>query len=163
MTSEQSMTHLKSPLRYGASPMLEIYIQPASLELVLRLTLGFSWFWTNFRFSWSGKRNFNQPSLDWPSRLKIIKGVTRGLAYLYKELPTLTLPHGHLKSSNVLLDYKFEPLVADYALVPVINKDHAKQFMVAYKSPEYMQNERLTRKTDVWSLGILILELLTGR
>ncbi|KAH0648299.1 pollen receptor-like kinase 4 [Solanum tuberosum] len=110
-----------------------------------------------------GKRSPNQPSLDWPSRLKIIKGVTRGLAYLYKELPTLTLPHGHLKSSNVLLDHKFEPLVADYALVPVINKDHAKQFMVAYKSPEYMQNERLTRKTDVWSLGILILELLTGR
>ncbi|MCE3051823.1 hypothetical protein HAX54_050890 [Datura stramonium] len=110
-----------------------------------------------------GKRGPNQPSLDWPSRLKIIKGVSRGLAYLNKELPTLTLPHGHLKSSNVLLDHRFEPLLADYALVPVINKDHAKQFMVAYKSPEYMQNERLTRKTDVWSLGILILELLTGR
>ncbi|KAJ8555333.1 hypothetical protein K7X08_012829 [Anisodus acutangulus] len=105
----------------------------------------------------------NQPSIGWPIRLKIIKGVARGLSYLYKELPTLTLPHGHLKSSNVLLDHNYEPLVADYALVPVINKDHAKQFMVAYKSPEYMQNERLTRKTDVWSLGILILELLTGR
>lgn len=111
----------------------------------------------------SGKRGPKQPSLDWPSRLKIIKGIARGLAYLYKELPTLTLPHGHLKSSNVVLDHSFEPLLADYALVPVINKDHAKQFMVAYKSPEYMQNERLTRKTDVWSLGILILELLTGR
>ncbi|KAM3322770.1 pollen receptor-like kinase 4 [Capsicum chacoense] len=110
-----------------------------------------------------GKRSPNQPCLGWPTRLKVIKGVARGLAYLYRELPTLTLPHGHLKSSNVLLDHNFEPLVADYALVPVINKDHAKQFMVAYKSPEYMQNERLTRKTDVWSLGILILELLTGR
>ncbi|OIT31874.1 PREDICTED: pollen receptor-like kinase 4 [Nicotiana attenuata] len=110
-----------------------------------------------------GKRGPKQPNLDWPSRLKIIKGVSRGLAYLYEELPTLTLPHGHLKSSNVVLDHNFEPLLADYALVPVINKDHAKQFMVAYKSPEYMQNERLTRKTDVWSLGILILELLTGR
>ncbi|MCD9642785.1 hypothetical protein HAX54_029797 [Datura stramonium] len=43
-------------------------------------------------------------------------------------------------------DHRFEPLLADYALVPVINKDHAKQFMVAYKSPEYMQNERLPRK-----------------
>lgn len=93
----------------------------------------------------------------------MIKGVARGLAYLYKELPTLTLPHGHLKSSNILVDHSFEPLLADYALAPVINKDHAKQFMVAYKSPEYMQNEPLTRKTDVWSLGILILELLTGR
>lgn len=110
-----------------------------------------------------GKRRPNQPGLDWPTRLRIIKGVGRGLTYLYKELPSLNLPHGHLKSSNVLLDSTFEPLVADYALAPVINKDHAQQFMVAYKSPESMQNDRVTRKTDVWSLGILILELLTGR
>ncbi|KAH6774308.1 hypothetical protein C2S51_012712 [Perilla frutescens var. frutescens] len=110
-----------------------------------------------------GKRKPDQPGLDWATRLRIIKGVGRGLAYLYKELPSLTLPHGHLKSSNVLLDSTFEPLVADYALAPVINKDHAQQFMVAYKSPESMQNDRVTRKTDVWSLGILILELLTGR
>ncbi|XP_051129836.1 probable LRR receptor-like serine/threonine-protein kinase At4g31250 [Andrographis paniculata] len=110
-----------------------------------------------------GKKSPNQPVLDWPMRLKIIKGVARGLAYLYKELPTLTLPHGHLKSSNVLLDANYEPILADYALVPVINKDHAHQYMAAYKSPESTQATRLTRKTDVWSLGILILELLTGR
>ncbi|XP_073300217.1 probable LRR receptor-like serine/threonine-protein kinase At4g31250 [Primulina huaijiensis] len=109
------------------------------------------------------KRGPNQPGLDWPTRLRIIKGVSRGLAYLYEELPTLSLPHGHLKSSNVLLDSTFEPLLADYALVPVINKDHAQKFMVAYKSPESSQNDRVTRKTDVWSLGILILELLTGK
>ncbi|KAI3453953.1 hypothetical protein Pfo_010616 [Paulownia fortunei] len=110
-----------------------------------------------------GKRSPNQPGLDWPTRLRIIKGVARGLVYLYKELPTLTLPHGHLKSSNVLLDSTYEPFLADYALAPLINKDHAQQFMVAYKSPESTQNDRVTRKTDVWSLGILILELLTGR
>ncbi|KAK4338076.1 hypothetical protein RND71_042563 [Anisodus tanguticus] len=75
---------------------------------------------------------------------------------------TPTWPSQILKC-NLNHCHNYEPLVADYALVPVINKDHAKQFMVAYKSPEYMQNERLTRKTDVWSLGILILELLTGR
>ncbi|KAK6158632.1 hypothetical protein DH2020_005946 [Rehmannia glutinosa] len=110
-----------------------------------------------------GKRSPNHPFLDWPTRLRIIKGVARGLAYLFKELPTLTLPHGHLKSSNVLLDSNYEPLIADYALVPVMNKNHAQQFMVAYKSPESTQNDRVTRKTDVWSLGILILELLTGK
>lgn len=96
-------------------------------------------------------------------RLKIIKGVARGLAYLYKEFPGLTLPHGHLKSSNVLLDHNFEPLLTDYALVPVVNEEHAQQLMVAYKSPEFTQLDRTTRKTDVWSLGILILELLTGK
>ncbi|KAL0324037.1 UNVERIFIED_CONTAM: putative LRR receptor-like serine/threonine-protein kinase [Sesamum calycinum] len=105
----------------------------------------------------------NEPVLGWPTRLRIIKGVARGLAYLYKELPTVTLPHGHLKSSNILLDSKYEPLLSDYGLVPVMSKDHAQQFMVAYKSPESTQKDRVTRKTDVWSLGILILELLTGR
>ncbi|KAL7122430.1 hypothetical protein ACP275_01G045400 [Erythranthe tilingii] len=109
-----------------------------------------------------GKRSSNQMALDWPTRLRIVKGVARGLAYLYKELPTLTLPHGHLKSSNVLLTAAYEPILSDYALSPVINKDHSHQFMVAHKSPESTQNHRVTRKTDVWSLGILILELLTG-
>ncbi|XVE90994.1 hypothetical protein DITRI_Ditri20bG0120200 [Diplodiscus trichospermus] len=104
-----------------------------------------------------------QSRLDWPTRLKIIKGVAKGLAYLYDELPSLTLPHGHLKSSNVLLGQTFEPLLTDYGLVPVINKEHAQQFMVAYKSPDFTRYDRTTRKTDVWSLGILILELLTGK
>ncbi|RQP02458.2 hypothetical protein POPTR_018G002600v4 [Populus trichocarpa] len=110
-----------------------------------------------------GKRSPGKPWIDWPTRLRIIKGVAKGLAYLYKEFPTLALPHGHLKSSNVLLDDTFEPLLTDYALVPVVNKDHSQQVMVAYKSPECSQSDRPNRKTDVWSLGILILEILTGK
>ncbi|KAF7849130.1 hypothetical protein BT93_L1215 [Corymbia citriodora subsp. variegata] len=108
-------------------------------------------------------RSAGQPGLDWPTRLKIIKGVAKGLEYLYKELPGLSLPHGHLKSSNVLLDRNFTPLLMDYGLVPVINKDHAQQFMVAFKSPEFNHSDRTTKKTDVWSLGILILEIITGK
>ncbi|XP_057514880.1 pollen receptor-like kinase 4 [Actinidia eriantha] len=104
-----------------------------------------------------------QPGLDWPTRLKIVKGVARGVAYLYNELPSLIVPHGHLKSSNVLLDESFEPLLMDYTLVPVVNPEHAQQILVAYKSPEYAQHARTTKKTDVWSLGILILEILTGK
>nr|XP_043630369.1 pollen receptor-like kinase 4 [Erigeron canadensis] len=109
------------------------------------------------------KRQPDEPGLDWATRLKIIKGVARGLDYLYQQLPRLSLPHGHLKSSNVLLDDAFNPLLADYALVPVINKDHAQHLMAAYKSPEFTQHGRTTKKTDVWCLGILILELLTGK
>ncbi|GMY17685.1 probable LRR receptor-like serine/threonine-protein kinase At4g31250 [Fagus crenata] len=110
-----------------------------------------------------GRRALGQPGLDWPTRLKIIKGVARGLAWLHKEFPSLTVPHGHLKSSNVLLDRTFNPILSDYALVSMINKNHAQQYMAAYKSPEFTQSDRTSKKTDVWCLGILILELLTGK
>ncbi|KAI3463158.1 hypothetical protein Pfo_019821 [Paulownia fortunei] len=110
-----------------------------------------------------GKHSAEQPGLSWASRLKIIKGVTKGLAYLHSELPTLTVPHAHLKSSNVLLDNNFNPLLMDYTLVPVVNPSQVHQILVAYKSPEYAQNGRTCKKTDVWCLGILILETLTGK
>ncbi|KAJ7962650.1 putative Receptor protein kinase [Quillaja saponaria] len=110
-----------------------------------------------------GNHNLDQPGLDWPTRLRIVKGVVKGLAYLCKALPSLVAPHGHLKSSNVLLDESFEPLLTDYALIPVINLDHAQMLMMAYKSPEYAEQGRITKKTDIWSLGILILEILTGK
>ncbi|XP_065006148.1 pollen receptor-like kinase 1 [Musa acuminata AAA Group] len=110
-----------------------------------------------------GGHGSNLPPLDWPARLKIIKGVARGLAYLYEELPMLTVPHGHLKSSNVLLDSAFEPILSDYALVPVMNRTHASQIMVAFKSPECVQSGKPCKKSDVWSFGILMLEILTGK
>ncbi|GAB4837625.1 actin-regulating kinase prk1 [Ancistrocladus abbreviatus] len=103
-----------------------------------------------------------QPTLDWPTRLKVIKGVAKSLAYLYKELPSLVAPHGHLKSSNILLNESFEPMLNDYGLIPLINQESAQDLMVAYKSPEYINNGRITKKTDVWCLGILIIETITG-
>ncbi|KAH0687777.1 hypothetical protein KY290_019373 [Solanum tuberosum] len=105
----------------------------------------------------------NHSRLDWSSRLKIIKGVAKALAYLHNELPSLALPHGHLKSSNVLLDKYSNPLLMDYTLVPLVNLSQVQHLLVAYKAPEYAQQGRITRKTDVWSLGILILETLTGK
>lgn len=111
-----------------------------------------------------GNRGPNHTAmLDWPVRLKIVKGVASALAYLYEELPMLGVPHGHLKSSNVLLGESMEPLLTDYALIPVMNRSHAVNFMAAYKSPERNQIGRASKKSDVWSLGMLILELLTGK
>uniref|UniRef100_J3LA19 Protein kinase domain-containing protein n=1 Tax=Oryza brachyantha TaxID=4533 RepID=J3LA19_ORYBR len=102
--------------------------------------------------------------LDWGKRLRIIRGTARGLAHLYDELPMLTVPHGHLKSSNVLLDGGFEAVLSDYALVPVVTAQHARQVMVAYKAPECVAAQgKPSKKSDVWSLGILILEVLTGK
>ncbi|XP_062101017.1 probable LRR receptor-like serine/threonine-protein kinase At4g31250 [Humulus lupulus] len=113
-----------------------------------------------------GKRPVGKAGLDWPTRLNIIKGISRGLIYLYKGFPDVALPHGHLKSSNVLLDQNFTPILTEYALVPLTNKDHAHRLMAAFMSPEFSSNNRdrrVCRKTDIWSLGILILEILTGK
>ncbi|XP_072994874.1 pollen receptor-like kinase 4 [Typha latifolia] len=110
-----------------------------------------------------GNRGSNLLPLDWPARLKVIKGIARGLSFLYREFPTLSIPHGHLKSSNVLLDASFAPILTDYALAPVMNQSHASQVMVAFKSPECARlHGKPCRKSDVWSFGILILEILTG-
>ncbi|CAA3006852.1 pollen receptor-like kinase 1 [Olea europaea subsp. europaea] len=109
-----------------------------------------------------GNTSRGLPCPDWPTRLNIIKGVAKGLLYLNNELPSLMAPHGHLKSSNILLDRSFNPLLTDYGLVPVMNQDRAQEHMIAYKSPEYKNNGRITKKTDVWSLGMLILETMTG-
>ncbi|TVU05136.1 hypothetical protein EJB05_48288, partial [Eragrostis curvula] len=108
-------------------------------------------------------RGLKKAVVHWAARLKIVKGVARALSYLYDELCMLTVPHGHLKSSNILLDDLFEPLLTDYALVPVMNQSHAAQLMVAFKAPERKQFGRSSKKSDVWCLGLLILEILTGR
>ncbi|KAE9614039.1 putative protein kinase RLK-Pelle-LRR-III family [Lupinus albus] len=110
-----------------------------------------------------GHQALGEPSLDWATRLKIVKGIATGLEYLYKDMPSLIAPHGNLKSCNVLLTQSFEPLLCDYGLVPVINQELAQDIMVIYKSPEYLQHGRITKKSDVWCLGILILEILTGK
>ncbi|KAJ3704586.1 hypothetical protein LUZ61_008291 [Rhynchospora tenuis] len=101
-------------------------------------------------------------ALDWSVRLRIVKGVARALCYLYEELSVLNVPHGHLKPSNVLLNSSFEPLLSDYALVPVVNQQHATNAMAAFRSPERRQLGRPSKKSDVWCLGHLILEILTG-
>ncbi|XP_039052211.1 pollen receptor-like kinase 4 [Hibiscus syriacus] len=110
-----------------------------------------------------GNHSSTKPGLYWQTRLNIMKGVIKGLDYLYNELPTQVVPHGHLKSSNVLLDKNYEPLLCDYALRSLINHEQAHTQMTAYKAPEYAKTGKINRKTDVWCLGILILEILTGR
>ncbi|XP_011078194.1 pollen receptor-like kinase 4 [Sesamum indicum] len=110
-----------------------------------------------------GKRSRKRPALDWPTRLNIVKGIAKGLQYLYNELPSLTAPHGHLKSSNVLLDRSLKPFLTDYALIPIVNQAYAQENMISYKSPEFKETRKINKKTDIWSFGVLILEILTGR
>lgn len=114
-------------------------------------------------FKFSGDRGSSHAELTWPIRLKIAKGIARGLSFLYNEFSTYDLPHGNLKSSNVLINDEYEPMLSDYAFQPLINPSIAVQSMFAFKTPDYVQNQKLTQKTDVYCLGIILLELITGK
>jgi serine/threonine protein kinase len=85
------------------------------------------------------------------------------MGFLHTEFASYDLPHGNLKSSNVLLGEDYEPLLSDYAFQPLINTPNAVQAMFAYKSPEYIQYQQVSPKSDVYCLGIIILEILTGK
>lgn len=111
----------------------------------------------------SGDRGISHAKLNWPTRLNIVKGMARGLGFLYSEFSSEDLPHGNLKSSNVLLTDNYEPLLSDYAFHPLINPNYAVQTMFAYKTPDYVQYQSISQKTDVYCLGIIILEMITGK
>ncbi|KAL1564660.1 putative inactive receptor kinase [Salvia divinorum] len=101
----------------------------------------------------------------WSSRLAAARGVARALEHLHRHSgpSDTTAPHGNLKSSNVLLDEKEEALVCDYGLTSLVAAPIAAQRMVCYKTPEYQLHKRISKKSDVWSYGYLVFELLTGR
>ncbi|KAG0482999.1 hypothetical protein HPP92_011083 [Vanilla planifolia] len=110
-----------------------------------------------------GDRGTDNAALNWPTRLKIIQGIARGMAYLHAELNSIDVPHGNLKSGNVLLTNDFDPLLVDYGFIPLVNPSHASQTMFAYKSPEALLQRQVSPKSDVYCLGIIILELLSGK
>ncbi|KAJ7951483.1 putative Receptor-like kinase [Quillaja saponaria] len=109
-----------------------------------------------------GDRGPSHAELDWPARLKIVQGIAKGMYYLNKELAS-DLPHGNLKSSNILLSPEYEPLLSDYGFLPLINSSNLAQGLFAYKAPEAVQYDQVSSKCDVYCLGIVILEILTGK
>ncbi|XP_068662829.1 pollen receptor-like kinase 3 [Aristolochia californica] len=114
----------------------------------------------NLDFLLHGNRSVE---LNWQTRLKIVQGIIQGLGYLHSELPNSDIPHGNLKSSNVLLGPDLVPLLTDFGFSPLVIPTHASYSMFAYKSPESLQYRHVSPKSDVYCLGILILEILTGK
>uniref|UniRef100_A0A5B7CBE9 Protein kinase domain-containing protein n=1 Tax=Davidia involucrata TaxID=16924 RepID=A0A5B7CBE9_DAVIN len=110
-----------------------------------------------------GDRGPSHAELNWPARLKIVQGIARGLGYLHTELASFDLPHGDLKSSNVLLGSDHEALLVDYGFNQLVNANQAVQTLFAYRSPEAIQRRQVSPKCDVYCLGIIILEILTGK
>ncbi|KAK3031498.1 hypothetical protein RJ639_036012 [Escallonia herrerae] len=111
-----------------------------------------------------GRGTKDRVPFRWSSRLSVARGVARALEYLHRNTKSQSIvPHGNLKSLNVLLDENDVVLVSDYGFASIIALPIAAQRMVSFKSPEYVQAKKVSRKSDVWSYGCLLLELLTGR
>lgn len=110
----------------------------------------------------SAKKN-----LTWPIRQKIALGTARGLAYLhYGAQPSII--HRDIKASNILLDHNFEAKVADFGLAKfnpegMTHMSTRVAGTMGYVAPEYALYGQLTERSDVFSFGVVLLELLSGR
>ncbi|GMI82163.1 pollen receptor like kinase 3 [Hibiscus trionum] len=107
-----------------------------------------------------GEGRESDGELDWPTRVKIVRGIAAGLEYLHGEFASRGVPHGNLKSSNVLLGPDYNPFLSDYGFYPLLDNG-GLEGLFAYKTPEAMQKRTVSPKSDVYCLGIIILEMLT--
>ncbi|KAH7517823.1 hypothetical protein FEM48_Zijuj09G0105200 [Ziziphus jujuba var. spinosa] len=101
------------------------------------------------------------------SGFKIAMGSAKGLAYLHEDCHPRII-HRDIKTSNILLDFNFEPKVSDFGLAKLSqdNNTHVSTRVMGtfgYLAPEYASSGKLTDKSDVFSFGVMLLELITGR
>uniref|UniRef100_A0A2P2LN65 Protein kinase domain-containing protein n=1 Tax=Rhizophora mucronata TaxID=61149 RepID=A0A2P2LN65_RHIMU len=106
--------------------------------------------------------------LDWDSRIKIALGAARGLAYLHEDSSPRVI-HRDFKSSNILLEHDFTAKVSDFGLARTALDEENRHISTrvmgtfGYVAPEYAMTGHLLVKSDVYSYGVVLLELLTGR
>ncbi|KAM3382171.1 putative serine/threonine-protein kinase isoform X1 [Capsicum galapagoense] len=106
-------------------------------------------------------------TLDWPKRASICVGTASGLAFLHEEAAP-PIVHRDIKANNILIDENLQPKIGDFGLAKLFpeNVTHLSTRVagtIGYLAPEYALFGQLTKKADVYSFGVLILEIISGR
>ncbi|KAL0319252.1 UNVERIFIED_CONTAM: Proline-rich receptor-like protein kinase PERK1 [Sesamum angustifolium] len=110
-----------------------------------------------------GPKGKGRPPINWATRMKIALGSARGLAYLHEDCHPKII-HRDIKSANILLDDNFEAKVADFWASDTDTHVSTRVMgTFGYLAPEYALTGKLTDKSDVFSFGVVLLELITGR
>ncbi|KAM0888261.1 hypothetical protein ACQ4PT_028477 [Festuca glaucescens] len=104
--------------------------------------------------------------LDWPTRYKIIEGICYGLNYLHTETDNTVL-HLDLKPANILLDGNMLPKLTDFGLSRLLDQQQtictsSREGTLGYMAPEYLHGGIVTTKSDIFSLGVIIMEVIRG-
>ncbi|KAI3740198.1 hypothetical protein L2E82_30622 [Cichorium intybus] len=110
----------------------------------------------------------NSLLLEWSQRYHIINGIARGLLYLHQD-SRLRIIHRDLKASNILLDSNMNPKISDFGLARMFNEYETEANTnkvvgtLGYISPEYAANGLFSMKSDIFSFGVLVLEIVSGK
>ncbi|TYH83781.1 hypothetical protein ES332_D02G154600v1 [Gossypium tomentosum] len=108
-----------------------------------------------------GNKGAGRTPLNWDIRSGIALGAACGIEFLHSQGPNVS--HGNIKSSNILLTKSYEARVSDFGLANIVGSSSSPNRVLGYRAPEVTDPRKVSQKADVYSFGVLLLELLTGK